>query len=57
MDKTISLFVNLRVNEVMDATGINEYCKRNLLEETIDLHGLWAVTLANAWRDIYGCSS
>ena len=41
MDKTIGLFGNLRVNEVMGATRINEYCKRNLIEETLDLHGLW----------------
>ena len=41
MEKAISLFGNMRVNEVMGATKINEYCKRNLLEETLDLHGLW----------------
>ena len=41
MDKTISLFDNMRVNEVMGATRINEYCKRNILEENLDLHGLW----------------
>ena len=41
MDKTISLFGNLRVNEVMGATRINEYCKRNIHEETLDLHDLW----------------
>ena len=41
MDKTINLFRNLRVNEVMGATRINEYCKRNLIEETLNLLGLW----------------
>ena len=41
MEKTISLFGNIRVNEVMGATIINEYCKSNILEETLDLHGLW----------------
>ena len=41
MDKTISLFGNMRVNEVMGATRINEYCKRDLLEEKLDSHGLW----------------
>ena len=59
MDKTIILFGNLRVNDVMGATRINEYCKRNLLEETVDLHGLWGVvvTPTNAWIDILGCLS
>ena len=42
MDKTISLFGNLRVNEVMGATRINDYRKRDLLKETFDPHGLWA---------------
>ena len=41
MEKTIILFGNLRVNEVMGATRTNEYCKRNILEETLNLHGLW----------------
>ena len=41
MDKTINLFGDLRVNEVMGTTRINEYCKRDLLEETLDPHGLW----------------
>ena len=40
MDKTIILFGDPGVNEVMSATIINEYCKRYFLEETIDLHGL-----------------
>ena len=41
MDKKINLFGNLRVNEVMSAIRINEYCKREILEETLDPHGLW----------------
>ena len=41
MDKTIILFSNSNVNEVMSATKINEYCKREIIEETLDLHGLW----------------
>ena len=41
MDKKINLFGNLRVNEVMSAIRINEYCKREILEETLDLHHLW----------------
>ena len=41
MDKTISLFGNLRVNEVMGGTRINEYCKREHFEETLDPDGLW----------------
>ena len=41
MDKTIILLGDLRVNEVMSATRINESCKRDLLEETLDPHGLW----------------
>ena len=41
MDRTIKLFINLRVHEVMGATRIDEYCKRDILEETLDLHGLW----------------
>ena len=41
MEKNISLFGDMRVNEVMSATKINEYCMRDILEETIDLHGLW----------------
>ena len=41
MDKIVNLFGDPRVNEVMSATIINEYCKRELLEETLDLHGLW----------------
>ena len=41
MNKTISWFGNMMVNEVMGATRINEYGKRNILEETLDLHGLW----------------
>ena len=45
MDKTINLFGVPSANEVMSATRINEYCKRNLLEETFDLHGLWGSDL------------
>ena len=41
MDKNISLFGNLRLKEVMGATRINEYCKKDILQETLDLHGLW----------------
>ena len=48
MDKTISMFGNLRVNEVMSVTKINEYCKRELLEETLGPHGLRGGDPANA---------
>ena len=41
MDKTISLFGDPGVNEVMSATKMNEYCKRDFFEETLDQHGLW----------------
>ena len=41
MDKTISRFGDMRVDEVMRATRINEDCKRDILEETLDPHGLW----------------
>ena len=41
MDETMSLFGDPRVNEVMSATRINEYCKREFLEEPSKLHGLW----------------
>ena len=41
MDKTISLFGDPRVNEVLSATIINEYYKREIIEETLDPHGLW----------------
>ena len=41
MDKKINLFGDLRVYEVMSATITNEYCKRDILEETLDPHGLW----------------
>ena len=41
MDKTIILFGDPRVNEVTSATKINEYCKREFLEEALDPHGLW----------------
>ena len=41
MDETISLFGDPRVNEVMSATRINEYYKRDILEETLEPCGLW----------------
>ena len=41
MDETIILFGDPRVNEVVSATRINEYCKREFFEETFDPHGLW----------------
>ena len=41
MDKTIIMFGDPRVNEVVSATKINEYCKRGIIEETLDPHGLW----------------
>ena len=41
MDKIIILFGDLRVDEVMSATIINEYCKRDIFEETPEPHGLW----------------
>ena len=41
MGKTISMFGDPRVNEVMSATRINEYCKRDIFEETPDTYGLW----------------
>ena len=41
MDKTINMFGDPGVNEVMSVIRINEYCKKDLLEETLDLHGLW----------------
>ena len=40
MKKTISLFGDPGVNEVMSATRINEYCKREFIEETLDPRGL-----------------
>ena len=41
MDKTIRLFGDPRVNEVMSATRINDFFKWEILEEIIDSHGLW----------------
>ena len=41
MEKTIGQFGDPRVNEVMSATRINEYCKRDIFEETHDPHCLW----------------
>ena len=41
MDETISLFGDPRVNEVVSATRINEYCKREFFEEPSNPHGLW----------------
>ena len=39
MDKTISMFGDPGVNEVMSATIINEYCKSEFFEEICDPHG------------------
>ena len=41
MDETIILFGDPRVNEVVSATRINEYCKREFFEEPYDPHSLW----------------
>ena len=41
MDKAIMLFGDPKVNEVTSASRINEYCKMELLEETLNPHGLW----------------
>ena len=41
MDKTINLFGDPWVNEVVSATRINEYYKWEFFEEPFDLHGLW----------------
>ena len=41
MDETIRLFGDPRFNEVVSATKINKYCKREFFEEPYDLHGLW----------------
>ena len=41
MEKTIRLFGDSGVNEVVSATRINEYCKRGFFEEPSNLHGLW----------------
>ena len=41
MEKTIIVFGDPRVNEVMSATKINEYCKREIFEGTLDPYGLW----------------
>ena len=40
MDERIILFGDPRVNEVVSATRINEYCKRDFFEEPSDPHGL-----------------
>ena len=40
MDETINLFGDPGVNEVVSATRINEYCKRDFFEEPFDLHSL-----------------
>ena len=37
----MNLFGDLRVNAIMSAIRINEYCKRDILEETLDFHGFW----------------
>ena len=39
--KQIFLFGDPGINEVMTATRINENCKREIFEETLDPHGLW----------------
>ena len=52
MDETISLFGNPRFNEVVSASKINEYCKRDILEETLDPHGLWGGD-SNQCMEIY----
>ena len=41
MDKTMNVFGDPGVNEVMSATRINVYCKREFFEETSDPHGFW----------------
>ena len=41
MDETISLFGDPRVNEVVSATRINEYYKREFFEEPSDPYGFW----------------
>ena len=41
MDEIINLFGNPQVNEVVSATRINEYCKRDFFEEPYDPHGLY----------------
>ena len=46
MDETISLFGDPWVNEVVSATRINEYCKREFFEATYDLHVLWGGDLS-----------
>ena len=37
------MFGDTRVNDVTSATRINEYCKREIIEETLDPHGLCGV--------------
>ena len=54
MDKTISLFGDPRVNEIMSATRINEYGKRKLLEVTTYPHCLGG---SDYWALIYQCES
>ena len=41
MEKTIDLVGGLQVNEVVSAIRINEYCKMDIIEETLEPHGLW----------------
>ena len=40
MDEIINLFGDPQVNEVVSATRINEYCKRDFFKEPSDSHGL-----------------
>ena len=41
MDEIIILLGDPQVNEVVSATRINEYCKREFFEEPSNPHGLW----------------
>ena len=54
MDKTINLFGDPRVNEVMSATRINEYCKKEFLKKPMTRMVCGVVTSTKAWRDIFG---
>ena len=56
MDETIIPFGDPQVKEVVSATRINEYCKREFFEESSDPHRLWVVIPAMSWRDISGMS-
>ena len=41
MAETITLFGNMRVNEIVSATRINEYYKREFFEEPSEPPILW----------------